>query len=72
MNVTTAVISSAQSVLREATMNAINVMIATKFSASSVRRLGCVIARNAMTYAAMIVNFKNFERGSVIAQNASN
>mmetsp|Transcript_3624 Transcript_3624/g.5249 ORF Transcript_3624/g.5249 Transcript_3624/m.5249 type:complete len:82 (+) Transcript_3624:187-432(+) len=70
MNVTTAMISSAQSALRKA-MTAINVKIVTKFSATSVRRLGCLIALYAMTDVAMIVDFKNFDKGSGIAQNAS-
>jgi len=71
MNVTSAMKRSAQSALRKA-MAAINVKIVTKFSATSVRRLGCLIAMYAMTDVAMIVDFKNFDRGSEIAQNASN
>eukprot|EP00984_Skeletonema_dohrnii_P025280 scaffold14404_cov78-Skeletonema_dohrnii-CCMP3373.AAC.1 len=71
MNVTTAMISSAQSALRTAA--AINVTIVTKFSVQNVQmRQGCVVVVNVMSYVAMIVNFKNFDRGSGIAQNASN
>mmetsp|Transcript_36249 Transcript_36249/g.73801 ORF Transcript_36249/g.73801 Transcript_36249/m.73801 type:complete len:84 (+) Transcript_36249:864-1115(+) len=72
MNVTSAMKRSAQSALRKA-MAAINVKIVTKFSATSVRRLGCLIAMYAMADVAiaMIVDFKNFDKGSGIAQNAS-